>query len=221
MVLPGAKPLYLRFAILEKFQFAWRFLSLAVFPPAVFLAAAVYLLPKRFKHPAVIALAVVVLGLNSHYYQAKDFLHQPESFYTQPYPSPTDTGESAPRWSVRFMEDYPLTHIEVIDGQAEIQEIDRKTNRHEYRAAAVGPVRLVENTLYFPGWQVLVNGQPVEIQFQDPAYRGLMTFNLPSGQHQIVVKFGETKLRLFADLISLVALGGLVAGILVIKLKER
>ena len=76
---------------------------------------------------------------------------------------------------------------------------------------AFTPSRIIVNTLYFPGWQVLVDGYPVEIQFQDPSWRGLMTFNVSAGEHQVVVKFGETRLRMFADVISLV--GFVVLGV--------
>lgn len=221
MILPVSKSLYFRFDLLQKFQFAWRWLSLAIFPPAIFLGAIVYLTPKKFKLIVAGCLLLVVLLLNKNYWQAKDFLQKPESFYAKPYPSPTDTGESAPIWSVRFMEKFPKAHLEVIEGKAMIEEVGRKTNRHEYRITAEQPTRLVENTLYFPGWQILVDNQLVEIQFQDPAHRGLMTFNVPKGEHRLLIRFSETKLRLFADLVSLVSILVLVLSLPVLKLLRK
>jgi len=208
LILPASRPLYLKISLLQKFQFAWRWLSLAIFPPAVFYAVIVYLLPQKFKFFCLCLFIGFSLYINRNFWHAKDYLYKPEHFYTQPYPGTTDTGESAPRWSVRFMEKFPKAHLEVIEGGVKIEEKERKSNYHEYKVIAKTPARLLENTLYFPGWKIFVNGKPVEIQFQDPAYRGLMTFNIPEGEHKIAVQFGETKLRQFANLISL---GGLIA----------
>lgn len=203
LILPVSKSLYLILPFLSKFQFAWRFLSLAIFPPAVFAGSLIYLLPKKFKLFAVCCLLFAVLFLNKDFWSAKAFLDKPESFYTGIYHGTTDTGESAPRWSVRFMEKEGKAHLEAIDGGAEIEEKERKTTQHVYNINVLSEkARLRENTLYFPGWQVLIDSKPVGIEFQDPVNRGLMTFFIPQGNHQIAVVFGETKLRLLADLIS-------------------
>lgn len=196
-------PVWRTVKILQNFQFTWRFLSLAIFPPAVFAGALIYFLPKKFKLFAVYCLLFTVLFLNKNYWHAKDFSYKDESFYTGAYAGTTDTGESSPRWSVRFMEKFPKAPMEVIEGKAEIKEISRLTTKHIYQINAKSPSRLVNNTLYFPGWRVLVDGKPVETQFQDPAWRGLITFNVPTGEHRVIVKFGETRLRLFSDIIFL------------------
>ena len=222
MMLPISRPIYLKLPLLQKFQFTWRFLSLAIFPPTVFIGAFIYLLPKKLKLFVVCCLLFVVLLLNKNYWYAKNFIHEDDSFYTRIYPGTTDTGELAPRWSVRFMEEFPKAPMEVIDGQATIEIVDRSTTRHEFKVIAEKPTRLVENTLYFPGWDVLVDGQPTAIQFQDPAYRGLMTFNISEGKHQIVVRFRETKFRLFANLISLAGVGFLfTSGIISIIIRNK
>ncbi|PIU02408.1 hypothetical protein COT66_00410 [Candidatus Shapirobacteria bacterium CG09_land_8_20_14_0_10_49_15] len=221
LILPAAQSWYLKISLLQKFQFAWRFLSLAVLPPAVFTAAEVYLLPQKFKLPVISGLLLAILIFNQNFWHAKDFLVKQESFYTQNYPGSTnDTGESSPIWSTRAMYQFSRAPLEVIEGEAEIKQIERKTTKHVYQAMVQKETRLVDNTLYFPGWQVLVDGQSVEIEFQDPAWRGLMTFNVPAGEHEIAVRFSETKLRLLADLISLGSLLLLVGSAAVIKFKK-
>ncbi|MEK7513411.1 MAG: YfhO family protein [Patescibacteria group bacterium] len=56
------------------------------------------------------------------------------------------------------------------------------------------------NTLYYPGWQVTVDGQKVAIK---PGVNGLITFAVPPGDHQIAAKFLPTWWRYLAGLISL------------------
>ncbi len=154
----------------------------------------------------LLTTVLILLLINRNYYRANNFLVKEDSFYRGLYPGTTDTGESSPRWSVRFMEHYPATSLAVIEGKAVIKKTERLTDRHTYRLEAATPVRLVENTLYFPGWQIFVDDQPVEIEFQDPNFRGLMTFLVPAGNHQVSVLFRETKLRLLADWVSLTSL---------------
>jgi len=221
-ILPASKVFYLTVPLLEKWQFAWRFLSLAILPPVIFLGALVYLLPKKIKFLALCLFLLLALFLNKDYWQANDFSYREESFYTGVYPSTTDTGESSPIWSVRFMESYPKAPIEVIDGQATIEEGTRSTTRHDYKIKAAIPTRLVDNTLYFREWQVLIDGEPTLIQFQDPNYRGLITFNFPQGEHQVVVRFQESLFRLLANLVSLGGLIGLVGfGIIIHRVNYR
>ncbi len=62
-------------------------------------------------------------------------------------------------------------------------------------------------TFYFPGWRAWVDGEEVPIVTGDPD--GLITFAVPDGRHTLTVAFGETRLRLLANLISLLSLAAL------------
>lgn len=190
--------------ILQKFQFPWRLLSVSVFAAA---ALAAWWKPRLW-----IVLPILAVVLTIPMWKPASYLVRPESFYTGVYAGTTDTGESSPIWSVRFMESPPSAPAEIIDGEAEIIPGVRTNIRHAYTLTASTRARIRENTLYFPGWQVLVDSAPVAVEFQDPANRGLMTYRVEPGMHTVDVVFGETKLRKFADYISLASLG--VLGIL-------
>ncbi len=202
LMLPYSKVIWENITTLQKFQFPWRFLSITVFATSVLGAVVISVIPKKFKVLAICFLVIAVLFFNKDYWQAKDYLVRPESFFTGVYYGTTDTGESAPIWSVRFMEKRPKEHIEGISGKASIKEVGRRSTVHVYEIDAKEKSRILENTLYFPGWNVFVDGRKVDIEFQDPSYRGLMTFFVEEGRHNVEVKFEETKLRLFANIIS-------------------
>lgn len=186
-------------SLLQKFQFPWRFLTLATFLTATIGAITAPQLPKRYVW--VISFLAIVSTFSM--WHAKDYQIKPEFFYTGVYEGTTDTGESSPIWSVRFMERKPSAPIQIIEGKASFEQGLRTTNKRRYTVQAQTSTRLAENTLYFPGWQVFVDGKPIIVEFQDPAYRGLMTFRIDPGNHQIEIIFVETKLRKFADIISL------------------
>jgi len=194
--------------LLQKFQFPWRLLSVLVFTSAVLVAFLVNIIHASYKNLAIAILVISLLFFNKDYWHSKGYLQQKDQeFLSVQRTTTNDTGESSPIWSVRFMEQKPNARIEILSGEGTIKEIQRRATRHVYKVDARNRVRVRENTLYFPGWDVRVDGKPVNIEFQDPESRGLMTFYVEEGRHNVEVKFGETKLRLFADIISVAALG--------------
>jgi uncharacterized membrane protein len=193
--------------ILQKLQFPWRFLSITTFATA--LIGAIFIDKIKLKNKNIIISVVVFLTIIStfNYWQAKEYIVYDDSFFEKAFPSTTDTGESSPIWSVRFMEDFPKENIEILEGNAEIKELERKSNFHEYVIDVKEASRFRENTLYFPGWKVYDNFNLIEnIEFQDPKNRGIITFNLNEGLHYITVNFENTKIRMFSNIITLVSI---------------
>lgn len=206
LMLSSAKPIWEVLTILQKFQFPWRFLSLSVFLSATLGAFVLSYFAERKQRIILFITIIAVVFFNKSYWQAKDYQYKPENYYSGIYNGTTDTGESAPIWSVRFMEHKAKAPIEVIKGRATIQEQTRSSTKHVYRVNALEQVNLQENTLYFPGWKVTVDGKSVPIEFQDQNSRGLMTFFVEKGEHTVEVLFRETRLRQVSDSISLISL---------------
>ncbi|GAB4472533.1 MAG: hypothetical protein Kow00124_10670 [Anaerolineae bacterium] len=65
---------------------------------------------------------------------------------------------------------------------------------------ALGDTTLVFDWLYFPGWWAVVDGSPVEIHPTDPT--GLISLDVPAGEHTVKLGFGPTPLRRAAGAIS-------------------
>lgn len=196
--------LWERITLIQKFQFPWRFLTLTVFLFSFYISLTFSNLRGRALKFFVICVTLVVILIQLPYMKAKEYVVKDESFYTSVYAGTTDTGESSPVWSVRFMEEYPKAHLEVIDGIASINESARTSEKRVYKVIAEKETLMRENTLYFPGWGVTVNGQTVPISYQNQDYRGIMTFTVPTGENTIEVKFTNTKLRSFSEMISVI-----------------
>lgn len=210
--------------LLQKFQFPWRFLSLSTFLVAVLGGIAIASLKiksKKLLGAMLIVFCALTILSTASMWHPKGYQQKDESFYTGIYLSTTDTGESSPIWSTRFMEhvyDHPMN---VIDGAATIKETKRTTTLHEYEIIVMKPTRVVENTVYFPGWNVYVDGQKTDIEFQNPNYRGLITFYLKEGNHAVRVQFEDTKVRFVANIISIVSLALLAIGGAVLYIWKR
>lgn len=189
--------------ILQKFQFPWRFLHLVVFCVAVLAGFVMSKIP--FKHQKHVAIIITVAAMITTYsmWHAQTYRLYPDDFYKGVYNGTTDTGESSPIWSVRFMESRPKNVSEVIGGSASILPTSRTSTKHSYRVIAFTRSQIVENTLYFPGWSVYVDGIPVPVEYQDQNHRGLMTYWTEAGTHTIDIVFQNTKVRLLASAISM------------------
>ncbi|OGH12948.1 MAG: hypothetical protein A2776_00945 [Candidatus Levybacteria bacterium RIFCSPHIGHO2_01_FULL_40_10] len=204
IMLPVSSFLWQGFSTLQKFQFPWRFLSVSIFCTAILSGFIVYSLQNKKLQTVTLVLAVFLgVFLTKDFWYPKGYLIKSETFYTQVYDGTTDTGESAPIWSVRFMEKRPKAEVEVIAGAAQIKKISRNSTIHKYEIESKGQSRIRENTLYFPGWKVYLDKQELnDIQFQDSTNRGLITFYVPDGKHIISLVFENTKLRLISNLIT-------------------
>jgi hypothetical protein len=61
---------------------------------------------------------------------------------------------------------------------------------------------------YFPGWRGWVDGRPVALR---PAPgSGLITVAMPAGEHELLLRFGDTPLRRAGAILSILGLAGMV-----------
>lgn len=214
--------IYQTITTLGKIQFPWRFLTLSVFTTSIISAFVFSTIPNKFQKPILALLIIITILLSSNYSKAKGFLYKTDGFFYSVYKSTTDTGESAPIWSVRFMEKEPKKRIETIEGKTIIKELTRETTYHSYEIDVLGEkARIRENTLYFPGWNVFVDRNKTSVEFQDPNNRGLMTFYVPKGRHQVEIIFSETKLRDLSNKISFFSILGLIFFSIAVFIKRK
>ncbi len=214
----GSRPLWIAVTILQKFQFPWRFLSVSVFAASALGGIACSRAKKAFIIPYSLFIILISVGM----WHPKAYIFHDESFYSGVYAGTTDTGESSPIWSVRFMEHTAPAPLEVIDGSAVITDGFRSSTAHEYTVQAAKPTLLLENTVYFPDWNVYVDKTVIPIEYQNPNYRGLITFQVAAGTHSVRVVFENTKLRTVAERISLAALAIIaVSGVVPILWRKR
>ena len=204
LLLKESNIIYQSITTLQKLQFPWRFLSTVVFSSAILGAFSIYILNKRYQKMVLLLLVLLTLGLSFPYWKTNGYFQKGDKFFSNIYKGTTDTGESSPIWSIRFMEKSAKATIEVISGEASFEKLQRKSTYHSYQVNVLSETaRVRENTLYFPNWIVLVDGKETLIEFQDPANRGIITFYLSKGTHRVDLTFKNTKLRNFANFISM------------------
>lgn len=186
--------------LLKQFQFPWRFTALSSFAAAVLAGFTFSFLQIKQIHILIVALLIFS---SIAFTKVKGLINRPDTYYLT-FPSSTYFhGEATTIWTEGEAKGYPRQSAEVIDGKGRLLETIRKSNLHVFQVTADTNMRILDNTTYFPGWQVKVDGKKVPVEFQDSNYRGLITFLVPKGEHNITIFFGESPVRLFSDIVSL------------------
>jgi hypothetical protein len=73
---------------------------------------------------------------------------------------------------------------------------------------------VVENTMYYPGWEVSLDGKSVPINYLNKIYPGRIVYEASAGKHLVITTLRETPLRSSMDLIS--GLGLTAAGAMIL-----
>lgn len=200
---PISKPIWKNIPLFEQFQFPWRFLSVVGFATSML---SVFLLNFDIFKKRTIYFLIVCFVVGStifYWYPQLGFRKINENNYWN-YPlNTTYFGETDLIWSAGPAKAYPKRKIEIIGKNAFVSNLNTKSNLHTFNVSVNDTNLVIDHTQYYPGWIAKIDGKEVEIQFQDPLHRGEITFYVPKGKHEVVVRFIETKIRTAADFISI------------------
>ena len=207
---PVSTSLWKHISLLRQFQFPWRFLAVVVFATS-FLSTA-YLSFNFAKNRRMLITIAAFVAVSTVFYWVPQYGHNDidEAYYWDFPLNTTYYGETDVIWSAGPAGSYPSSPVQVIDGYATVTNIVKKGHIHTFTVDASESARLVDNTQYFPGWRVYVDGEKTPVEFQDQQWRGLVTFAVPDGKHDVRVVFGRTPVRLGAEIISIVMMGVLI-----------
>ncbi|NOX61138.1 MAG: hypothetical protein GXP42_04215 [Chloroflexi bacterium] len=112
---------------------------------------------------------------------------------------PSDTPKKS-----AYLSGQPLPLAGVIAGQGKVESVRHGAGSEEVRVFASTPVTLQFYTYWYPGWRAFVNGRETTIRAEGP--QGLITLDLPAGEHHVRIRFTNTPLRTVASLISIFTL---------------
>jgi hypothetical protein len=218
MVTPLSSFLWDNLPLLSFTQFPWRFLSIQAFAAALAIGA-LALLP--YCRVLAIATAVILILSSFAALQTDHLLLADEDitaasladyeWYTGNIGS-TVSAEYLPHTvqprfnSSAWLNSSRRANARALAGElVDAQQIENKTasQRWTVETGAEGALVLFP-TMAWPGWVAAVDGRAVDIE---PAPgSGLITLDLPPGEHALTLELTRTPLRRFAELLSLGAL---------------
>lgn len=162
-------------------QFPFRFLSIFTLATA-YLGAFLFSKVKEY----TLLLAIICIGfiiVNIFPFISNVQIKEvTDSYYSTNVDTTTVRNEYMPRWAKTVPQNLPAR---------EIEHIDKNT--------------VQVNTIYWPGYSVLVDGKKVPIDYSNE--HGLMRVATTEPLEKIAVTFQETTLRLMSNIFSLLSLG--------------
>ncbi|MDD2482711.1 MAG: hypothetical protein PHE32_02535 [Candidatus Shapirobacteria bacterium] len=192
--------------LIAYFQFPWRFLTMIVFGSSLLVV-----LIKNFKYAKVLAVLIIMvsIGLNISRFRPHDFLNRDDSYYINryiPVPTPSEeylglqeeylrlpkTTETRPKevYARIYPENSAVKNITLINS------LDAK-----FTIESESELTLNYNKYYFPGWKGLIDGKKLNLTSGTPY--GQIQFTIPSGKHEIIIKYRETIFNRLLDGLSL------------------
>ncbi|HXB71736.1 MAG TPA: glycosyltransferase family 39 protein [Candidatus Acidoferrales bacterium] len=196
--------------LLQNVQLPWRLLG----PVAVCLALLVAQLGKLLEAvprwrtagtAAAMALLIVPNLAHLHTRAAVDvdlYYWTPEQLSLRGFET-TTMGEVSPKWMVGLPAYMPVA-AKVLAGDAEIQSPARAPLFWTSKVAAKVASTVEMTTAWFPGWEARVDGRAVDAGPGVPS--GLITFQVPAGEHTVQVSYGRTTPEKVAAGVSIAAL---------------
>lgn len=225
MLLDISFDVWLTIPAFANLRFPARLLRMGAILISLLGGASILLLPKKWQLMGMIAgitLAVIQIlpvsqpydvWLNWENISAYDeILHEQEdrTWGTVSY------DEFNPIWGDRIFLDVPTTPERYIDEPFHLRVFGRDiaaVNWEGFSEENISDNTLRVNTdidrpvrfrqYYFPGWQATVNGEPAEIYPDEEI--GLITLDLPAGEHIVTLNYVGTMTQLVATVISLMS----------------
>lgn len=181
-------------------QFPFRFLSLTIISTAFLGSAVIFILKDKQKIIAGTVLLTLIFFSAKQFLAPSVFQNYPDSFYSTNQDSTTVRNEYMPKWVKKIPVKMAQSKVVNLDGEEKINIEEITANKIEFDTFLASSRTIRVNTVYFPGWNVFVNGRKSNIIYD----AGLIDFNLEKGSNRVLVKFEETPARIVADLISII-----------------
>lgn len=181
-------------------QFPFRFASLAILSTSFLLSFAVFHYKGKIKAFFIIFLLSLIFVSSRSYLVPQIVQNYPDSFYSTNQDSTTVKNEYMPKWVLQTPSSMPEQRIEITKGDAQILSV----NKFRFTIQAKEKSTIQVNIVYFPGWEILVNGVKKSLSY-DNKY-GIIQFDIEAGRHDVEARFRETNIRLFADFLSIATL---------------
>ena len=222
---PLAEPVWQIVPIASLVQFPWRLLVITTFSMSIVCGALVPALTienSQFTiqnyNPSLYLLSlVVILGSFAftlpQYTDIPDWAESPLAVINWDRASIADrvgmvsVTDEQPQTSPmeqQYLNGEPLVTAGIITGEGMVEMLHHGGASDRVNVVADTPVTLQFYTYDYPGWQVTLNGEPLPHR-PEPPY-GLITVDVPAGEHEVYLRMGTTPARTIGTLLSVLAL---------------
>lgn len=196
--------------ILVNFVYPWRFISLIVVCTSFLAMLVIDLIRQQYLKIAAASLLIFLTIFTSRHY----FLRTGVDQELGALPTLTAYNESDPIWSNE--KSFILREEFKTNSATKISNLSVSPFNINFDAESGDNSIVIIKRLYFPGWQMSVNGSRKLPEIVD----GLISANLDRGKNYIQVYFKETNLRRFSNLLSVISIFAFFALYLLLRKHE-
>jgi hypothetical protein len=187
---------------LQYIQYPWRLLSFVI-PASAFFGAYVM---SRMKKSTVGVLFAVLAVLSAYAYtRPVEYAPRNESYYLSRsnfMDGTSSMGNSFSTIWTGWKEKRPESEIVIQNGKITKKGIWKYLNK-EFEVTMDPDGEIIVNTVYFPGWNVTVDGKSMPIFYQND---GIIRALVPVGMHTIRIQYTDTWPRKIGNIASFVSL---------------
>lgn len=203
--------LWEQLSLMAYIQFPWRFLGLITVFAALMAGAALSVFSQQRWRVMVLMVMGLVL-MNNQYFQPKEYLDDNQSFYyTDPERIQTQMSDIIPDFIPPVDVDLPLDPPEErfsLDNP-DAGHLDVHLDRtHEFilDLEINHPVELEIHIFDFPGWQIYLEGEPIEYLTDSSIPTMRVPLEKSEGWIKLSGKLEETPIRVMGNALSLVSI---------------
>lgn len=193
-------------------QFPWRFLMFIIFFISIAVGAMTIYLKGRVLKIFLLIFGVLLIVFNFFYFVPEKFFYVNDTEYL--------TGANWVKQIKRSIFDYlpksakfppaelALNRYEVLKGDVEILNFKEGSNWMRFNTNSSNPSTIRLSIYYFPVWKVNIDGTNAKFNYDNDL--GLITLDVPAGEHFIEARLHNTLLRTISNLVSLGSVVGLI-----------
>jgi hypothetical protein len=223
VMMPLSAPVWDLVPIAALVQFPWRLLAITAVSLTVlagFSISPALVRDTLRPNPQLLVLILVAI-LASFAYTLPQYTPTPENaespLLTIEFELTYTDMRGMTKWTQQFPEDSPLVEqylsgsdlvtAHALAPRATVEMIRAGGASDELWVRSPDGTALQFYTYYFPGWRVYVNGErlPDEALRPEGVY-GLLTVDIPPGEHHVLLRWGDTPLRLTGKILTVACL---------------
>jgi hypothetical protein len=198
-----------RVAVMQMFQFPWRFLTPGVFFGSVLAVSGVMAASAKWQK-AVGVFVIVCAWATVSWFRPESFLDHSAALYfddakrIQKEMSPILPDYTPMTADLLYLQAHPRLEAQVLQCESctinqQIETLIDRMHERAFRMTFAQPTVVQFAIADFPGWQAWVNGAPTPVTHD---VHGLLQVSVPAGESIVSLRFGETPLRWWCDVLS-------------------
>lgn len=194
MTLPLSKPFWKLVPILQVIQFPWRFNVVLTVATTALVTLAFYSFNPVitwFSKQALIGLCLLFLIIFSGFVVAYYNIERLSFDSQTKIKMSQDAPEYRPRWVSKHLFDKSLVHqiakdfdqVKITRGKGSLSITKWQPRKIRLQTNSTTNIKLTIKQFYYPGWTAKLDGKEIAIAATKPA--GLLSINIPKGQHRV------------------------------------